>query len=452
MNTIPRVERVPSGATYEEISKRIESTYGNIQKNKEKLGNILTKKNIVVTQEDGLTELVEKVKDTMIKPTIYGVRVDESNPNPETAITYIENAIGVTPATPTSLGGWEDKFPFNNIKIVAHQKGKELKEIKKENKLQYVDGTNVDTSDYSINIFTKIPKFYWNFKRINEDVYEVRIAAEKVNDDYVCYAHTVGNTEKDNIYVGVYYPFRKSGGGTEGNLFRSASGLVADSWVYLYNARTYTANSGCGVGGYTTYGWFTHCMLRILYLIAYKNLDSENALGVGRNDSSFTTGLGDTKGFIYGSQDNTEPNVFLGIEHFIAGRDDLIDGLYVKDRNVYLNFKNLNYGTTSEYTNTNYVLNNPSVYGFANRVAATNELCFLPIEYTGSSSTNYCDYAYNSLDSHTYTYAVGGEKVYQERGKDGVFALSLSQHDATSGQSSSCRLCFVGTDNGLPVG
>ena len=58
---------------------------------------------------------------------VYGVKIDTTNSNPATALTYTDNAIGFTPALGNNgafnAGSWADKFPFNAIKPCLYKAG-----------------------------------------------------------------------------------------------------------------------------------------------------------------------------------------------------------------------------------------------------------------------------------------------------------------------------------------
>ena len=93
---------------------------------------INTKYEIQIEVTDGLDTVRSDVLSiSTLNYNVYGVRVDESNSNPSTCCTYIEDSIGTHTATNQNLGGWENKFPFKNIRIVGFKDGKVVKEIKK---------------------------------------------------------------------------------------------------------------------------------------------------------------------------------------------------------------------------------------------------------------------------------------------------------------------------------
>lgn len=119
---------------------------------------------IQIVASDGYDEGLSKaVQQTTQNAIIYGVRVMENNTNPESCVTYIEQAVGTTPANSTSLGGWEDKWPFNKVRMVGFKNGKVTKEINPYQKLYYKEGSAVQHDE---DVMVEIPKVYWNFSSL----------------------------------------------------------------------------------------------------------------------------------------------------------------------------------------------------------------------------------------------------------------------------------------------
>ena len=331
---------------------------------------------IQIEINDGANETQSKViQQSTKKPTIYGVKILEDNSNPFTCATYIEKATGMSSANSTSLGEWENKWPFNKIRIVGFKNGKVVKEIKKENKKQYIDGTSVLND---VDVMIEVPKIYWKFTNI-ENGYELRISNAKIEGSD-CYAHKVGGVEKDFIYVGAYL------GHYENGKLRSRSGVSPTTDTTLTTFRTYANNAG---NGYQQLNWFTLMLLQILYLITYKNLNSQAALGQGISQASKNnTGGADLKGFVYGSNNQNEQICFLGIEDFYGNVFQSIDGIYCdKNYNILINNDNKDFSNNTENIYKHKLL----TLGSISKVHHTNKSGFLPLENTGSSSSYYSD-------------------------------------------------------------
>ena len=356
--------------------------------------------------------------------TIFGVSVNESNSNPENCCTYTNNAIGVSPATQTTLGGWVDKYPFNKIRIVGFKGGEVVKEIKKEDKTQYIDGTSV-TQD--VDVMVEIPKVYWSFAKTSTG-YEVKISNIKVDSTYDCYAHKVNGIEKDYIYVGAYL------GCVKENKLRSISNMPVRVNVTLNDAREYAQANG---KGYQQNNWFVLILLQILYLILYKNLDSQSALGTGWTafGSPCNTGGTNKKGIVFGGT-QTNQICFLGVEDLYGNVYEWIDGIKVDSTyNTLITSDNKNF--TNSYKNIGKFIESTRG-GKMSKSIHTNEGGFFPTETTGSNSTYYCDHS-----------SIGSDKIarfgghYNENMDVGIFCIKFDYGPSGSNAQIGTRLVFL---------
>lgn len=393
--------------------------------------NLNTKYQIQIEVTDGIdTVRSDTISVTTANYQIFGVKVMENNSNPNSCCTYIEDAIGTSVATKTSLGGWADKFPFNKIRMVGFKGGKVTKEIKPSNKTQYIDGSTVPND---VDVMVEIPKVYWKFDNVTNG-YEMRISNYKIDSSYDCYAHKVGGVEKDHIYVGAYLGY------VESNKLRSRSGVSPTVNTTLTQFRNYAHNVG---SGYQQFNWFTLMLLQNLYLLAYKNLNSQNALGYGyanSNSNKTNTGGTNTKGIIFGETGGKQQVCFLGIEDFYGNIFQWVDGMFhnnsyqvtVTPDNKTFNDNGSGFKNVGKFVNSN-------IYGKISKVAHTNEGGYFPKECNGSDTTYYCDYG-NSSGSGFARF--GGSWLY------GLYAGAVGLYVACSPSDSNSllgsRLVFLG--------
>ena len=386
-----------------------------------------TKYNVQIEVTDG----VETVQSDVISVTTsnvqtYGVKVMENNSNPNTSVTYIEGAVGVNPANSTSLGGWANKFPFDKIRIVGFKNGQVVKEIKKEDCTKYIDGTTVPTD---VDVMVEIPKFYYKFTNISNG-YELRISNTKIEGSD-CYAHKVGGVEKDFIYIAKYLGY------IDGNKMRSRSGVSPSGNYTISQFRQYANNVG---SGYQPNNYLSRTAVLILYLIAYKNLNSQQALGYGYangNSSSHQTGGTNTKGLVYGESGGKQQMCFLGIEDFWGNMYQFVDGMKLNGYNIMVATNNKSFNdSASGYEN---VGTTKSLSGRIDKVAHTNKGGFFPMSTSGSDTTYYCDYG---SASSGYFGCCGG---YWHNGLDaGAFCLSVGYSASSYYSSIGSRLVFLG--------
>lgn len=363
---------------------------------------------------------------------IYGVKVNESNSNPETSVTYIEDAIGITPATPTSLGGWADKWPFNEIKIVGFKAGKVTKEINPFNKTHYKDGEAVP---HDVDVMVKFPKIYWKFTSTS-DGFEVRISNQKVDSTWDCYAHKVNGNERDFIYIGAYEGY------VENSKLRSISGVTPTGNLSLNNARKYAQNVG---QGYKLNPFLRLQLRQILFVINYKNLNSQLALGKGAVNTTLTnTGGTNTKGLNFGTQDAKIQVSFLGIEDVYGNLKEYVDGIWIRINTGkhHVQFNNANFNSTGNgYTDT-------QIYGFydngyINKTVCNNKIGFIPQTVKGSATTYYSDFSqYTAMgEDRPPTH---GESFNSEQ-MAGIFSLNFREAGAGGNvEDVGARLCYLG--------
>lgn len=390
--------------------------------------NINTKYNIQIEVTDGIeTVRSDIISVSTLNYVLYGIRVMENNSNPQTCCTYIEESIGVQVANSTSLGGWKDKFPFNKIRMVGFKNGKITKTINPNNKTQYVGGGNIPTD---VDVMVEIPKVYWKVKNIANG-YELRISDYKIDSSYDCYAHKVNGIEKDYIYIGVYL------GCNEGGKLRSKSGVNPTVSQTLNSFRNYAQANG---EGYQLFNYFSLLLLQNLYLIAYKNLDSQSALGKGYCNASVKTSTGgtNTKGLVYGETGGYQQMCFLGIEDLWGNLYQFIDGVRTDTSyNVYVDSTNKTFNDSiSSYEKIATVI---SSSGYVSKVTHNNKGVFIATETKGSANTYYSDQVYNNYNKNV---RFGGR--YNDNSNCGIFSLCFNMTSSDSGAGLTSRLCYLG--------
>lgn len=391
-----------------------------------------TEYNLQLEITDGfITTQSSIIKVTTKKILVYGVRVDESNSNPESCVTYIEDAVGVSVATPTSLGGWSKISPFNKVKLVGFKNGQETGDINPNNKTKYLNGQTVPQD---VDVMSRIPKIYWDFTSTSNG-YELRISENRFNDTCDCYAHKVGEIEKDYIYIGSYL------GCVEGNKLRSRSEVLPTIKIKCSTARD---NARANGSGYQQFNLFTLVILQILYLIIYKNLNSQESLGMGytsiNNRNNHITGGTNKKGLVYGEKTGIEQMCFLGIEDLWGNCNQWIDGIYCDNSlNILVtpNNKIFNNDGTS-YINTKVNCSISSSSG-ASKVSHTNLTGFIPISSNGSETTYYCDYC-NSGRKKIASTVSDLNSMFQA----GIFSINIDHDDINIYSQYSGRLCYLG--------
>ena len=299
----------------------------------------------------GMAKWKKYVEKVAVPQKIYGVEIDESNSNPETSVVYTDDAVGFTPARGNngnfSWGSWESiiKEEFEIRPVVLQNLGNKNAAVNYE--LQYddytkkTDGSNSDLTGIDGDVMIEFgTPLWWKFTRVGDKL-KIQLST-KVFDGAVKHAFEI---EKGYNQVPIYPLF----------------------------------------------------LTQIIYLLMFKNIDSQTALGRGRVDFGSanygTTGRSNTDTFNYGETSGQTHMKFLGMEDYWGNRRWWIDGcFYDSNRNMLIGKGNFN-DTGSGYDNFGQAT--PSdVSGYIDKVQGTNNTGFIPASTGGSATTYFCDSGY----------------------------------------------------------
>lgn len=370
----------------------------------------------------------------------YGVKIDLANSNPETSVTYTDDAVGFDKsymdfANDTFVyGSWQDKFPFNQVRPCLFKDGAVVKYLNPDNYAKDVDGNDVVITGADGDVMIEIPKVYYRLHK--DENYQYIQISDTAQEGFCCLAHTYKGVEKDKVYIGAYQSYY------DGTKSRSVSGVSATGSVSLNSWRTYARNNG---SGYENFYWDLLILLQCLYTIQFKNLDSQTALGYGWcNGSGYSTGGGlNAKGLYYGTSAHGQMK-FMGIEDFWGSRRTWIDGAYINSsRNLTtINSKDssVDYnGSGTGYTDRGYTLASSSS-GYTTKIMGENESGFVPTALGGSSTTYFCDYG--RVGSSGYVPYFGG--YYGTTATAGAFSVYFSSNASLTYAYCGGRLAFCG--------
>lgn len=293
-----------------------------------------------------IAEATERIAFTQVKGKIYSVVIDENNSNPVTSVTYSDAALGMTPARGNNgsfdWGSWEDiiKNEFGIKPCVLSNPTMNVNYYlnyndltKKENNTASVlDGTDGDV----MIEFSK--PLYWSFSKLDGKI-SVRLSA---------------------------FPFV----GGKRYAFDTESGY---NQLHIYHLT----------------------LTQILYLLMFKSLDSQTALGRGYVDGNTeytNTGAINDKSFCFGETTGKVNMKFLGMEDLWGNRRQWNDGcFYDTDGNILIGLSNFNNEATG-YTNMGHSGLSSDSAGYINSVQGGDTTGFIPRLMSGSATTRYCDY------------------------------------------------------------
>lgn len=316
----------------------------------------------------------------------YGVSIDLSNSNPETAVTYTDDAVGMVAGSPD----WYKMSIFNKIKPCLFKNGAVVGYLNPGNFAQFADGTAADiTSGNSGDVMIEIPKTGYKIAKSGTTL-TVQITDDPNKKGFSYKAHTrTEDGDREKLYIGAFL------GSNKDNKLRSVSGVSPLSMTTLTDFRTHAKANGAG---YDLFAFYPMTLLQCLYLIMYKNLDSQTALGqgyVGDMDWEYmqkNTGATVDKGMSYGTADQMQQMKFLGIEDFWGNLYQWIDGLVsTGDYHALVATDNFN-DTGDGYTDLG-ALSTKYIGGYMKEPQGNNDAGFIISATGGSASTYFSDYA-----------------------------------------------------------
>ena len=368
---------------------------------------------------------------------VYGVRIDTTDSNPETACEYTDNAVGMLAAHGNNGafngGDWLTRYPFNSIRPCLFKNGAVVGYLNPDNFAQFENGTDADIeSGDAGDVMIEIPKFYYKIGR-NGNYVEVKIA-NALMAGFTDYAFSYKGESKDKFYIGAYLGYKDSN-----NKLRSLTGKTVTGNITIGAARTAAQANGAG---YEQLSFNKLTALQVLYVVMFKNLNSQAALGQGYTSASNfrDTGATDEKGMTYGtntaaSADDTVK--FLGIEDFYGNLYQWVDG-YVSGNNIVLvadgNFNDTGDGYES------HARHGSVSYSYIKDVEGDNILAFTPKTGGASTTTYYADYGH--IGNSAYVPAFGG--YCGDGAYAGAFRLGCNYSASSAVPYSGARLTFCG--------
>lgn len=314
----------------------------------------------------------------------YGVMIDTSNPNSETALTYLKDAVGIT----SGYNEWKGTNIFKNIKPCLLKDGVLQYYLNPSDFTKKEDGSNATITDInSGDVMIEIPKI--GYKITTEGKYNYVYITDNPNAEGYCYrAHSLNKEgDCDKIYIGAYI------GSVIASKIYSISNQIPSSSINLTTFRNYVTNKGTG---YQILSFYPLTLLQCMFLIIYKNINSQAALGLGytrTGNVKTNTGGTNLKGMCYGEHTGTQQMCFLGVEDLWGNLYQWVDGFYFDSaRNIKTAFNNFN-DTGSGYPYSKHSGLSSNIMSYLSVIQGTNESGFILKSVNASTSTYYADTA-----------------------------------------------------------
>lgn len=395
--------------------------------------------------EDGVEDIKKRID------ICYGFEIDGSESNPSSAVTYIADAVGFTPAAMNygtnafDYGSWEDAF-FMPRPCMLKSDGTVDYYLDPDDYTKKEDGTASDIANtaYDGNAMMewgRNGRKIWIKIQPSSDRHSAKvwIANNQVDSKFHDYSfHNCKGESAEHFYTPIY------NGSVISSKMRSLSGqTVSKTLTGTAEITAAKANNPS-----TDELWNIECfadrvLINMLLILMGKSLDTQTVFGKGANsggseavNDTFTTGVHDTKGLFYGTNSGAvSANTFgncvkvFGMENYYGFQWRRTNGLILN--NGATKYK-LTYGTedgsaTAGYNTdgTNYkdasVTPSGTSGGYISAAKFTEDGMFSDT-MSGSASTYFCDGTW--FDNSEVRFALFGGNSYNGA-KVGAFYLFL---------------------------
>ena len=358
----------------------------------------------------------------------YGVSIDLTNSDPASAVTYTDSAVGMVAGS----SDWDNTNIFRDIRPCMFKDGAVKGYLNPNDFSKYVDGTAADiTSGAEGDVMIEIPKLGVKIAT-SDNILTVQVTDDPNAEGFQYLAHTREKSgDKDKLYIGAFLGYNLS------SKLRSLCSKQPTANITIGQTRMLAQANG---SGYDQIAFYQLTLLQCLFLIKYKNRDSQTALGRGyvtNNSRAIQTGSTVTKGMDFGETTGKQQMKFLGIEDFWGNLYYWIDGLVSSSNYHALTAtKNFNDDGTG-YTDQGQIAND-YVDGYMKTPQGTNELGFIVKTANGSQTTYFADSA--CFDGGCVPYFGGG---WDYDLSVGAFFLYVSVDASYSDDYRSGRLMYL---------
>lgn len=345
------------------------------------------------------------------------VKIDLNNSNPATCCTYADDAVDMAAGDAT----W-DEF-FGHYPCLFND-GAEVGKLNPDDFTKFEDGSTADiTSGDAGDVMICFPRHGLTITTV-DDIVTVSMTDEPDSDEFKYYAHTRGETRKDRFYLSAYEGYVLD------EKLRSLSEKSPSTSLGLEQFKTYAHLRG---SGYEITGFYQLTYIQVMYLLKYKTLDSQTAVGSGyvSGKSYISIGGTETWGMDCELIKQTNPTYMtdkmhhiklFGIEDMWGNIYDFIDGICI-DKSGHILTRT---DPKSEYVDNGV---SSSCNSYMSIPQGNSELGFFGKETNGSATTYFCDYFNISSISGSLIALFGGH--YEGIYKCGMFFINMNGSAAT---------------------
>ncbi|MEG1820496.1 MAG: hypothetical protein RR261_06690, partial [Oscillospiraceae bacterium] len=333
-------------------------------------------------------------------------------------------AVGMTPGS----SAWDEFFGHYPV---LFKNGAEVGKLKTSNFAQLEDGSAADiTSGNAGDVMIAFPRRGVKITTVGNTL-TISMTDDPDNADFEYLAHTRGSARKEKFYLGAYKGY------TASSKLRSLSGKAPTATQTIGTFRTQAQANG---SGYDQSGFYQLTFRQAMYLLKYKNLNSQTAVGRGYvdgNSAAINTGGTNAKGMDFGETTGKLQMKLFGLEDFWGNVYEWIDGVFSNStRNILTATDGFN-DTGAGYTDQGQGAA-ANIGNYMSKPQGTTKGGFIAKEVSGSETTYFCDCAYLYASRVAY---FGG--IWANASIAGAFRLYVDYSADYSNAGIAARLMFL---------
>jgi hypothetical protein len=394
---------------------RLDTTNASISENLDVVGNVGAAKVSATaydTEDGDLLDMMAMING--YNPKRWGIRIEKAETNPDTRVTYLYDAVGMTPAAMNytsgefEYGDWKPFCDAMNRPVMLDASGAVVEVLDPNDQTKKRDGTasGIGSTTHSLNAMSEFKRLW--LRTYEDATYQYIIFSNvQYDENYHANAFTAADgTIRDRMYYAMF-----EGSDVSSKLRSIAAGAVM---VGQTAATEITYAEANGAGWHINYKSQRDFITYLLALIS-KSTNSQAAFGQGNSSSAayIAPGALKDKGRFWGDDaTNVAVKVFF-IENFWGNYWKRMSGLLYNETADILIKATPPYSLTGVgYTNTDVTPTGTS--GEYVTAGTLTDAGFLPTASGGSDSTYFADALYYSTPAAGVFHValVGGPLVF----------------------------------------
>jgi len=342
------------------------------------------------TEDGDLLDMMAMINS--YNPKRWGIRIEKANSNPDTRVTYLYDAVGMTPAAMNfasgtfNYGDWKPFCDAINRPVMLDAAGNVVEVLDPNDQTKKIDGTasSISSTTHALNAMSEFKRLW--LRTYEDDDYQYIIFSNvQYDENYHANAFTAADgTIRDRMYYAMF-----EGSNVSSKLRSIATGATMINQTAATEIAYAETN---GAGWHINYKSQRDFITYLLALIS-KSTNSQAVFGQGNSNSAASIAPGALKatGRFWGDDAATDQAVkVFFIEHFWGNYWKRLSGLLYNEVSHVLVKATPPYSLTGvDYTDTGITPTGTS--GQYITAGALTDAGFIPTTVGGSDSTYFAD-------------------------------------------------------------